>query len=97
MSSLDEVSFRLGEVNNAVKTLLARSAAHEAKTELIARDLTEIKAQMPTVVAKVEEMHPHVEDYRRTKRFGLKIVSVAAFVLAGVANLSIELVRTWWR
>ncbi|MPZ19553.1 MAG: hypothetical protein GEV06_16780 [Luteitalea sp.] len=97
MSSLDEVSFRLGEVNNAVKTLLARGAAHEAKTESIARDLIDMKTQLPAVVEKVAEMHPHVEDYRRTKRFGLKVVSVMTFVLAGAANIAIEVVRTWWR
>lgn len=97
MSSLDEVSFRLGEVNNAVKTLLARSAAHEAKTESIARDVTEMKSQISPLAQKVEEMHPHVEDYKQTKSFGVKVFAAVAFVLAGIANVAIEVVRSLWR
>lgn len=91
MTSLDEISFKLGELTHSVKALNARAERGEDNFEAIKLSISKIESALQPVVADVASMKPHVDHYKRVRRWG---ASVAAGILA-LAGSSGGALSTW--
>jgi uncharacterized protein YoxC len=79
MASLDEISFTLGQLTNSVRRLESLAERHDEKTDLIENSVREIKQAVQPLAEQVKDMVPHVDHYKKVRRFG---ASIAAGVLA---------------
>lgn len=79
MSSLDEISFTLGQLTNSVRRLESMAERHDEKADAIEASVREIKTAVQPLAEKVQDMAPHVDHYKKIRRFG---ASIAATVLA---------------
>lgn len=81
MSSLDDISFKLGELSEGMKMLAARAEEQDLAADEIKTALGEIKTRLKPLVEDVAAMKPHVQHYQKVRRY-------AASVVAGIVTVS---------
>jgi hypothetical protein len=92
VTSLDEVSFKLGELSNGQAALLARATQHDAETAEIRALLNDIKNKIDPLAKDVVWMKPHVKHYSGVRRFSGWVHSL----VVGVASIFGGAVGTWF-
>lgn len=85
MTSLDDISFMLGQLSAGQDALLARQEKRDREIADIQAKLSEIKTRVTPVAKAVEWMEPEVRSYRRVRRLGALVVS-AVVTIAGVVG-----------
>jgi uncharacterized protein YoxC len=86
MASLDEISFTLGQLTNSVRRLEALAERHDEKTDLIEASVQRVERSVSPLVAKVADMEPHVEHYKRIRRFGASVVAIVLAVAGTIGG-----------
>lgn len=85
MTSLDDISFLLGQLHAGQEALLARQEKRDKEIADIQTKLGDIKTRMKPMTEAVAWMEPEVRSYRRVRRLGALVVS-AVVTIAGVVG-----------
>lgn len=96
MASLDEISFKLGELSNAVGTLARQSEERSRVIEDIKTNVGEIKTRMKPLTDEVAKMKPHVAHYAGVRRFGAVILTGLVSIAAGAGSFLTHYVEKKW-
>lgn len=88
-SSLDDISFKLGELSNGQATALGRMDKAEQKLNDALTQLGEIKTRMKPLAEKVAVMEPHVKHYAGVRKRAAWLNSLVVG-LAGICGGSVS-------
>jgi len=89
MASLDEISFTLGQLTNSVRRLETLAERHDEKADAIEASVRRVEAGVKPLTDKVAAMEPHVDHYKKVRRFGTSVaatVMVVAGTVGGAAS-----------
>lgn len=104
MADLNDIYDRLGQLSATTQHIVEEQRRATCRGEKLALKLEEVHNEVKVATSsqenlqkKVDEMAPHVDDYKAVKQRALTIWSAAALVAGLAGTFAVEYAKSFWK
>lgn len=97
MADLNDIYDRLGQLTATTASLVEEQRRGTCSREKLVDKVNLIHEQLAASTKKVDDMAPHVEDYKTMKQRALALWVVATIAAGFMGSMALDVAKSFWK